>query len=184
MSDPKLAGYAELLRRWAPKLDLIADADLPRLRERHIADSLRLRPLVAAAPVGLAIDVGSGAGLPGVPLAIVDPGRIWRLLEPRQRRAAFLEEVIRELELGNCEVVVKSAQVAARDPALARGHALATARALAPPRQAFKLMEPLVYSGGSCLCFVGESADLPAQADEPQPGIARLVVPASAEGPG
>ncbi|MGH2757021.1 MAG: RsmG family class I SAM-dependent methyltransferase, partial [Actinomycetota bacterium] len=65
----KLAAYAALVRTWANRLDLVAPGDLDRFEERHIADSLRLLPLLERLPEGPCVDVGSGAGLPGIPLA-------------------------------------------------------------------------------------------------------------------
>lgn len=168
----KLSGYEDLIRAWAPRLDLVSPGDLDRLYERHIADSLRARSLVDAAPRGPCVDVGSGAGLPGVPLAIVT-GRSWRLLEPRARRAGFLDEVVRALDL-DCEVLRITAQDAARDPALAGTHAIATARALAPPRDAFDLLGPLLAPGGSAVVFHGEHAELPEGAVRAAAGLATI----------
>jgi 16S rRNA (guanine527-N7)-methyltransferase len=171
IDDPRLAAYAALVRTWAPRLDLVGPDELARFEERHVADCLRLAPLVAALPPGPAIDVGSGAGLPGVPLAIADPRRPWRLLEPRAKRAAFLEEVVRTLEL-SCEVLALTAEAAARHPDLAGGHVLAVARALAPPPDAFAMLAPLVASDGVAAVFVGAGAELPPEAALWRPGIA------------
>jgi 16S rRNA (guanine527-N7)-methyltransferase len=169
-----LALYAELIRRWAPVLDLVSPADLSRLESRHIADSLRALPALDEAPAGPCVDVGSGAGLPGIPLAIVS-GRHWRLLEPRARRAAFLEEVVRELGL-DCEVITATAEEAARGD-LRRAHAVATARALATPDEAVTRCRPLVAPGGSVVVFHGELSPPPPESEEIAPGIARVVVP-------
>jgi 16S rRNA (guanine527-N7)-methyltransferase len=166
-----LADYAELIRRWAERVDLVAPADLDRLEERHIADSLRLAPLLDVLPSGPCADVGSGAGFPGIPLAIVRPDRLWRLIEPRRRRAAFLEEAIRVLAL-DCEVVVSSVEEASGDARLARAHALGTARALAPSRRAFELVMPLVAPGGTGAVFVGGGAAMPPESEEWIPGVA------------
>ena len=114
-------------------------------------------------PAGPCIDVGSGAGLPGIPLAVVRPDRVWRLLEPRTRRAGFLEEVVRSLGL-DCEVLQLTAEAAAEDDRLRGAHVLATARALAPPAAAARLIEPLVHPGGIGALFVGPDAELPARA--------------------
>jgi 16S rRNA (guanine527-N7)-methyltransferase len=168
-----LTRYAELVRNWAPKLDLVSPTDLDRFEERHAADSLRALPAVEAAPPGPCVDVGSGAGLPGIPLAIAS-GRLWRLLEPRARRAAFLEEVVRELGL-ECEVLRMTAEEAARGP-LAGAHAVATARALAAPDVAVDLCRPLVVPGGSVLVFHGERSEPPAESEEIAPGVARVIV--------
>lgn len=155
--EARLAAYEDLVARYAPRLDLISPGDLPRLRTRHIDDSLRALPLIADAPPGPAVDVGSGAGLPGIPLAIAAPDRSWRLLEPRTRRAAFLEEVVRTLEL-DCEVSRMSAEQAGRTEGWADAHAVATARALAPPERAFELLRPLLTGSGVAIVFAGSSA--------------------------
>ena len=164
-----LSRYEELLRAFAPKLNLVSETDLPRLRERHIDDSLRLAPLLNELPPGPCIDVGSGAGLPGIPLALAT-GRPWRLLEPRRHRAAFLDECVRALELDNCEVVRLKASRAA-EGTLGGAHVLATARALAAPRVAAGLCLPLVASGGRVLLFVGEGAEIPRDAEEVAAGL-------------
>jgi 16S rRNA (guanine527-N7)-methyltransferase len=171
--DPELrkAAYVELIRSWAPRLDLIAPGDLDRIEERHFDDSMKALPWVLEAPPGPAVDVGSGAGFPGVPLAIAAPERRWRLLEPRTRRAGFLDEVVRELGL-NVEVIRMSAQEAAADSSLAGVHAVATARALTAPAAAFELLAPLLGRGGLSLVWVGERARIPSEAEESVPGLA------------
>lgn len=173
MSDERLAAYAGLVRRFSPQLDLVSPGDLPRLEERHIADSLRALPYVRQALPGVAVDVGSGAGFPGIPLALADPQRDWRLLEPRKRRAAFLEEVVRELDLSNVEVATATAEVLATT--VGPVHAVAVARALAPPAQARALLEPLVVKRGTLLLFVGAS-ESPTKDAEVEPGLVRLIV--------
>ncbi|HZK51540.1 MAG TPA: RsmG family class I SAM-dependent methyltransferase [Actinomycetota bacterium] len=169
--EDDLAAYARLLRWWAPRADLVASGDLARLESRHIDDSLKARYIVASLPEGAALDAGSGAGFPGVPLAIVEPGRWWRLLEPRAKRAAFLDEVVRELDL-NAEVVRRTTQQAASDPSLSGAHAVVTARALAPPTVAFELIAPLVAPDGLRIVWVGSDSEIPSDAEELQGGLA------------
>jgi 16S rRNA (guanine527-N7)-methyltransferase len=168
-----MATYVDLVLAWAPRLDLVAPGDLDRFEKRHIEDGLRAVEAVGAAPEGPCIDVGSGAGIPGVPLAIAT-ARPWRLLEPRRRRAAFLEEVTRELEL-DAEVVPLSAVEAAADPDLTQ-HAVATARALAPPPEAAALCKPLVKPGGSVLLWVGQRSEFPPDAEVSAGGLASIRV--------
>ena len=171
MDHPLLDAYEDLLRSWAPRLDLFSPGDLHRLRSRHIEDSLQALPVLQGAS-GPALDVGSGAGLPGIPLAIAGPPELnWRLLEPRKRRAAFLEEAVRELGL-QCEVLVLTAEEAARDPELAAAHAVATARALAPPVEAFRMLAPLVRPGGVALIYLGERGEVPPGAEGRPGGLA------------
>jgi 16S rRNA (guanine527-N7)-methyltransferase len=164
-----LEAYARLVRSWAPRLDLVSPADLDRFEDRHIADSLRALPLLDEVPPGPIVDVGSGAGLPGIPLAVAS-GRFVRLLEPRARRAAFLEECVRVLDLDG-EVVVRTAQQAADDRRLAGTHAAAFARALAPPQAAAEMIVPLVATDGLAVVFLGNEGELPRDAEEWAPGI-------------
>ncbi len=127
-------------------------------------------PLLDELPPGPCTDVGSGAGLPGIPLAIASE-RHWRLIEPRKRRAAFLEEVVRELGL-DCEVITEPVETAAGDPRLRGAASLVTARALAPPERAFEMILPLVAPRGVAAVFVGRESSLPEKAGEWAPGIA------------
>jgi 16S rRNA (guanine527-N7)-methyltransferase len=166
----RLRAYAELVRRWAPRLDLVAPGDLERFESRHVSDSLRILSLLDSLPPGPCVDVGSGAGIPGIPLAICRPQRRWRLLEPRRRRASFLEEAVRVLDL-NCEVLVLTAEEAAAGP-LSGAHVLAIARALAAPERALELLLPLVGDRGVAAVYVGGGGRIPAKAEEWGRGIA------------
>ena len=169
----RLHAYLDLVRSWASRLDLVSPGDLNRLEERHLDDALRAVPLIDSLPDGPAVDVGSGAGFPGVPLVLAGRPRPWRLLEPRHRRAAFLEEVTRKLA-PHVEVAALSAQEAARESRLTE-HVVAVARALAPPKEALNLMTPLLRSGGTAVIWVGSSAELPAGSRLSAPGLATLL---------
>lgn len=93
----RMVRYAELLETWSVRHNLIRFGDRRELVERHLLDALCGVHLLEGR--GTLLDIGSGAGLPGVPLLVARPG--WRgvLLEPRQKRWAFLKLVIRELGL-------------------------------------------------------------------------------------
>jgi len=93
----RMVRYAELLERWSSRHNLVRFASRRELVDRHLLDALAGRRLLG--PRGVLIDVGSGAGLPGVPLLIATPDWSGVLLEPRQKRWAFLKTVIRELGL-------------------------------------------------------------------------------------
>ena len=93
----RLVAYAGLLERWSARHNLVSYTDREELVRRHIADALAAAPLFSEH--GRMLDVGSGAGLPGVPLLVACPGWRGTLLEPRQKRWAFLRLVIRELGL-------------------------------------------------------------------------------------
>ena len=110
----RLCQYADHLRRWAPKVNLVSLADLPVLGAKHLAPSLSLRPVLRTVRNQHVVDVGSGAGLPGLPLAIAMPRSNFTLVESRRRRATFLRFVARDLELEN--VTVANQRVEAWQP--------------------------------------------------------------------
>jgi 16S rRNA (guanine527-N7)-methyltransferase len=93
----RLVDYAELLERWSGRHSLVSWKSREELVRRHLLDALAARELMG--PAGALLDVGSGAGLPGIPLLAVNPSWTGVLLEPRQKRWAFLRQAIRELGL-------------------------------------------------------------------------------------
>jgi len=96
-AELKLARYAALLEHWSKKQSLVRVRSREELVERHLLESLQPLPLLDEH--GTLLDIGSGGGLPGVPLLCALPG--WRgvLLEPRRKKWAFLRQIIRELDL-------------------------------------------------------------------------------------
>jgi 16S rRNA (guanine527-N7)-methyltransferase len=92
-----LAAYLELLGRWGSAVDLVGEIDEEELLTGHVLESLAALPWVGAS--GMLLDIGSGNGFPAVPILLARPGVRGVLLEPRERRWAFLREVVRELEL-------------------------------------------------------------------------------------
>ncbi|UYY57320.1 16S rRNA (guanine(527)-N(7))-methyltransferase RsmG [Sphingomonas sp. S2-65] len=96
--------YAEILRRESSKQNLISASTIPEIWTRHLLDSAQLIPLTEDAPPGVWLDVGSGAGLPGiVAAALLDRPVV--LVEPRAKRVEFLRDTAAELELRNVVVV-------------------------------------------------------------------------------
>jgi len=114
-------------------------------------DALRALPLLEAAP-GSVVDVGSGGGSPGVPLAVARPDRDFILLEAERRKASFLARAT--AELANVAVVWGRAEEQSTD-----AYGLALAKALARPPVAAELCLPLVRPGGAAILWVGDSAD-------------------------
>jgi 16S rRNA (guanine527-N7)-methyltransferase len=98
----RLTVYAETLERWAERHNLVRFRDRRELVDRHLVESLEGRRFVTGP--GRLLDVGSGAGLPGVPLLAAVEGLQGVLLEPRTKRWAFLKRVVREMEI-DAEVV-------------------------------------------------------------------------------
>ncbi len=147
----RLRVYGELLLRWNRTINLVSRADESDLWARHIADALQLCPYIPPV-IADAIDLGSGAGLPGLVLALAT-GIRFHLIESDLRKASFLREAARETE---APVTVHACRIeaAAIDPA-----PLITARALAPLPNLLALAAPLLAPGGVCLFPKGQNAE-------------------------
>lgn len=154
-----LAAYADLLATAGVERGLIGPREVPRLWDRHLLNCAVAVPLV---PEGAdVIDVGSGAGLPGIVWGIVRPDIAVICLEPLQRRATFLEEVITALGLiGRVQVVRARAEdiVRGRGPVTSLRARVVTARAVAPLERLAGWTVPLVAPGGELLALKGRSA--------------------------
>ncbi len=154
-----LTRYAGLLATAGVERGLIGPREVPRLWDRHVLNCAVAVPLVPeSADV---IDVGSGAGLPGIVWAIVRSDITVTCLEPLQRRATFLEEVVAELGLtGRVQVVRARAEdiVRGRGPVTSLRARVVTARAVAPMERLAGWTVPLVQPGGELLALKGRSA--------------------------
>lgn len=147
----RLTTCVELIARWSPRINLVAPGDLPRLWERHIADAAQLVPLIPPGSRCIA-DLGSGAGLPGLVLAIL-AGLPTHLVERDRRKAAFLREAVRATA---APATVHAADAAALPPL---GADLVTARALAPLPELLPLVARHLAPGGAALLPKGATAD-------------------------
>jgi 16S rRNA (guanine527-N7)-methyltransferase len=164
--------YQGLLVDRAIPMGMVSEGDRDRLRERHLVDSLRAAPLLGD-PAGDVVDLGSGAGLPGIPLSIVLPDLSFRLVEVRHRRAAFLELVVEALGIRNATVVQGPIE------RLAPPSDVCLSRALADPIRAWGLAEPLLSPHGRLLYWAGRGFDTSSGTPEraritvsPSPGLA------------
>ena len=146
----RLHAYAALLATWSARINLVSRGDIPHIWARHVQDSLRLLPLIPPC-VGRAIDIGSGAGLPGLVLAIAT-GIPFDLVEADRRKCVFLQEAAR---LTAAPVTVHHCRIEACGLAPAP---LVTARALAPLPQLMALAGPLLAPGGVMLFPKGPGA--------------------------
>jgi 16S rRNA (guanine527-N7)-methyltransferase len=151
----RLQAFERLLKEHAPRLGLIAEGDLSRLFERHILDSLRAAPAIGDEEV---CDLGSGAGLPGIPLAIALPKARFVLCEPKRRRIGFLELALERLELANASVAPVRAEELPAESA-----DVCTARAFAAPDDAWKAASRVLRRGGRLLYFAGQGWQPPAR---------------------
>lgn len=134
------------------ELGLIGPLELPRLWTRHILNSVLIAPLLKPGRVG---DVGSGAGLPGLVLAIARPDVTMILIEPMERRVDWLNRETAALGLHNVEVVRARAEEARFSPWLDQ----VTARAVSALTKLVPITAPLVRSGGELVFLKGASVD-------------------------
>ncbi|GAA1756442.1 MULTISPECIES: 16S rRNA (guanine(527)-N(7))-methyltransferase RsmG [Streptomonospora] len=150
---PLVARYADLLAHAGVERGLIGPREVPRLWERHLMNCAVIEELV---PEGAdVVDIGSGAGLPGVVLGILRPDLTVTLLEPLLRRTVFLRECIDYLELPNVQVRRGRAEEMRSE---VRAD-IATARAVAPLARLGVWALPLLRKGGSLLALKGEQAE-------------------------
>ena len=144
----RLEAYERLVRRWNPRGNLVSRRDLERLRQRHVLDSLSLLPWWR----GSLADVGSGAGFPGVPLAIARPEASVTLIERSERKVRFLNQVVIELGLPNVDVIETDLGHRRRPRSLdGRVFDTVTGRAVAPPPAAWELLRGLLPNCGAAL---------------------------------
>ena len=143
--------YANLLLRWNRRINLVGRHTEASLWERHFADSLQLAPLL---PPGTStgVDLGSGAGFPGLVLAIAS-GVHFHLIEADQRKAAFLREVAAAV---SANVVVHASRAEDAEIGIVD---VVTARAVAPLKQLLRLSAPFLGLRSTALFLKGEKVD-------------------------
>ena len=161
LSKPALEGckrYVETLLLWRQRISLTSAKTPQSIVLDHILDSLYIAPFLK--PGFRVVDIGSGAGFPGVPLAIVCPEARFILLESRRKRANFLREVARQVQLPNVEVAEKRAEDLMVD--LSQLFDLVVSRAVGPVRELLALSATLVRRNGLVIAMKG-----PKGLDEP-----------------
>lgn len=153
----RLATYAELLLSWNEKINLTAITDPAEVAVKHFADSLTLLPLLPAGAFSL-IDVGTGAGFPGVPLAVCRPDASLTLLDSLAKRLTFLEAVCEALRLPARRIHAR-AEEGGRQAALREQFDVATARAVAALPALCEYCLPFVKVGGVFLAMKGPDGE-------------------------
>ena len=149
----KARAYAAILARDSDTFGLLGPRELPKLWSRHVLNSGLLAELIQ--PGDKVVDVGSGAGLPGIPMAIAVPEAHFTLVEPMERRSNWLASVVQELGLENVEVIRSRAEDLERTD-----FTVATARAVAALDKLLRLLTPLIRGSksGTVLAMKGSKA--------------------------
>ncbi len=157
---PTAVAYAEILAGAGVERGLLGPREAARIWHRHVLNSAVLTELLS--PGERVADIGSGAGLPGIPLALAQPGLLMTLVEPMLRRSDFLRETVDELGLD-----IRVVRGRAEEPAVRKQMGemdVVVSRAVAPLGRLTRWCLPLVRVGGRMIALKGERAD--AEVDE------------------
>jgi 16S rRNA (guanine527-N7)-methyltransferase len=151
-----LARFGQLVYTQVAQLSLVASGDRTVLYTRHILDSLN--PIdIQSPPPSSALDIGSGGGFPGIPLAIVWPGTRFTILESREKKAGFLERAVRELGLRNVTVACGRLEEYGRSWT-AEPHRDVLVRALGDLPELLRSAERVAVPGAEWVYFLGAGA--------------------------
>ena len=150
----KFARFLDLLLEWNEKFNLTAITDKDEIEEKHFIDSIELIKFFDVKNKTL-LDVGSGAGFPGIPLAIVEPSLKVTLLESNGKRISFLKEVVKDLQLTNVEII----QGRAEELGTREKYDFVTARAVKELNILLELCFYLVKVGGSFIAYKSSNVD-------------------------
>ena len=150
----KFQRYLELLLEWNEKFNLTAITDKDEIEEKHFIDSIELVKFFDVKNKTL-LDVGSGAGFPGIPLAIVEPTLNITLLESNGKRVSFLREVVKELDLKNVEII----QGRSEELGIREKYDIVTARAVKELNVLLEITFYLVKVGGYFIAYKSSGVD-------------------------
>ena len=155
-ATPKLRQWEAFLRKAAGAQNLVSETDLPYLWERHILDSIA--PLLAAEALslpkgGLWLDIGSGAGLPVIPLAICLPHWSFVAIEPRTLRAQHLANAHKELGLSNLRVLCSKSEALVSFPDLRQKATVVSTRAVGKIPEDARRAQPFLLPQGTFVTF-------------------------------
>jgi 16S rRNA (guanine527-N7)-methyltransferase len=153
----RLLAYIDLLNRWNRRYNLTAIRDPEQMLTRHLMDALSIAPYVQGQHI---LDVGSGAGLPGIPLAITFPGRSFVLLDSNNKKTRFMLQASAELSLANINVV--HGRVEDYNPDIVFDTIVA--RAFAPLDRLLELTGRLLTASGQLLVMTGSRPGVADQA--------------------
>lgn len=160
-----LQAYVRLVEREADRLGLMSEAGLADLDAFHLPGSLAFASAVEPVEGAQWVDVGSGAGLPGIPLAIAYPATRFVLVEPQRRRAGFLELVAEDLGLRNVEVAVTRLQDLTGLSDVAVAKAFSSREASGGSGETLALLAGHVRQGGTVSVQVAKDVTIPAGAE-------------------
>jgi 16S rRNA (guanine527-N7)-methyltransferase len=161
-----LVQYERELLEWNQKFNLTAIRDVESIRTKHFLDSFSCVLAWKTSPPGQLIDVGTGAGFPGIPLKILYPNLKLTLVESVGKKAKFCQHIVDVLNFKNADVIQARAEEVGQDSKYRENYDWAVARAVANLNVLSEYLLPLVKVGGSVLAQKGESGHAEAQSAE------------------
>ena len=159
----QLARYREELESWNERFSLTAIRDPEKVRVKHFLDSFSCALVMEGRPGAKVIDVGTGAGFPGIPLKILFPEIRVTLVDSVMKKVEFCQHIIEDLGLEDIHVVRDRAERLGQDPAFREAYDWAVARAVAHLPELAEYLLPLVRRGGAMLAMKGETGPAEAQ---------------------
>jgi 16S rRNA (guanine527-N7)-methyltransferase len=156
--NTKLSKYADLLVEWNQKINLTAIRGIEEIRIKHFLDALSCVLAFGDTPASSLIDLGTGAGFPGLPLKILYPEIRLTLVESVAKKTQFLSHIVQELDLNQVQVVNARAEIVGQQAPYREQYDWAVARAVANLPVLSEYMLPLVKIGGTMLAQKGKSA--------------------------
>jgi len=160
------------LLEWNRRVNLTAITEGPAIQVQHFLDSLSCWMAMKDAPGTRVVDVGTGAGFPGLPLKILEPSLRLTLIEATGKKVAFCRHLVERLGLQGVQVVQARAEAAGQDPAHRESYDWSLARAVASLPVLLEYLLPLTRLGGQVLAQKGE--DAPSQAQSAEHAMALL----------
>lgn len=149
----KFYKYTELLLEWNKKINLTAITDLDDIILKHYVDSLTINKYIINN--NRIIDIGTGAGFPGIPLKLLNKEKEFILVDSLNKRVKFLEEVVNQLNINNIEVIHARVEDLAKNNKYRENIDIATSRAVANLSTLLEYMLPFVKINGVCICMKG-----------------------------
>ena len=156
-ADRKIKEYVDLLLKWNEKINLTAIIEPREVILKHFVDSLTIAKYIKENEK--LIDVGTGAGFPGIPLSIVKENTDIVLLDSLNKRINFLEEIKQNLKLENITTIHGRAEEFGKNKKERETYDIATSRAVAPLNILLEYLLPLVKVGGKAICMKGSNIE-------------------------
>ena len=153
----KFYKYMELIIDWNKKINLTAITEPGEVINKHFIDSISILKQIESKDK--VVDIGTGAGFPGVPIKIANPSIEITLVDSLNKRINFLKEIIKELDLKGIEAVHARAEEFGQSKAYREKYDVVTSRAVARLNILVEYMLPIVKVGGKCICMKGPESE-------------------------